>query len=368
MGLSIITVNLALVCVESALYGVFFVLAVTSLAVLVVRHGQDSAGAALSLRATLRSPLFLATVILLMTVSAHWLLTVRRLFDAYVYTNGGEEPATYYLEIEAATHVASTAFVIASVIVGDIILIYRIWVVWGHRWSMIIFPALCTMGYAASGTSVVQLFATFVPGESIFVSESQRRVITTVALTLSTNIYGSVSIAYRIWTTNRAMKNERMMLPGMSLTEAFVIFVESAALYTFWTLFFLCAYAAQSLLEAFAFHNIPAATGISFMLIIVRVGLGFSFAHPPTPHDPGATRLVAFTVSRTVAVERSTDFALPPRRRLHGAADPGVLSKRDLLRAADGRESDEFERELAGAKDAPGSQLAPLPRLARSPV
>lgn len=55
--------------------------------------------------------------------SQHWIVTVQRLFDAFVYTNNGQAPSTYYLTIEAATHVAATAFVVASVIVGDIILV-----------------------------------------------------------------------------------------------------------------------------------------------------------------------------------------------------------------------------------------------------
>lgn len=38
--------------------------------------------------------------------------------------------------------------------------------------------------YLACGISVVQLFAIFVPGESIFVPQAQRRIITTVSLTL----------------------------------------------------------------------------------------------------------------------------------------------------------------------------------------
>ncbi|KAJ2990813.1 hypothetical protein NUW54_g8366 [Trametes sanguinea] len=216
------------------------------------------------------SPLFLATAMLLMTVTAHWVLTVRRLFEAFIYDDGGQQPTKYFLTVEANTQVAATAFVVSSVIVGDIILTYRIWVVWDRRWSFIIFPSLCTLGYVAMGFSVVQLFAAYVPGESIFVNAAQRRIITTAALTLSTNIYGTVSIAYRIWKSNRAMKQE-VAMPKKGLPEALVIFIESAALYTTWTLFFLVSYSSNSLLEAFAFHCIPAATGISFTLIILSV-------------------------------------------------------------------------------------------------
>ena len=76
---AIVEVNLATVCVQSALYGVFFVLAVTALVVLIMRHKREHAPSqfatsASQSRAVLlglsRSPLFFATVILLFTVTA----------------------------------------------------------------------------------------------------------------------------------------------------------------------------------------------------------------------------------------------------------------------------------------------------------
>ena len=95
-----------------------------------------------------------------------------------------------------------------------------------------------------------------------------------------------------------------------------------------WTFFFLVSYIASSPLEAFAFHCIPAATGISFMLIIVRVGLGFSWAEPVGSQlglapmsiaaraqtEGGGTyplTMIRLDVTRTVERETVTDFALP---------------------------------------------------------
>ncbi|EJF59455.1 hypothetical protein BD309DRAFT_1053997 [Dichomitus squalens] len=324
-------VNLALTCVESALYGAFVVLAVTSLVVLIARHGKDTGlSSSLSPAGVIQSPLCMGTVMLLITVTGHWITTVIRLYEAIRDETGGTQASAYYLTVEAKPHVVATAFVVASVIVGDIILTYRIWVVWHRKFSMIIFPILCTLGYTATGTSVVELFAIFNRGESIFVRASQKRIITTAALTLSTNVYGTVSIAYRIWVTNRAMKHGRMKGSSIGLYEALVIFIESAALYTSWTLFFLVSYSASSLLETFAFHCIPVVTGISFMLIIVRVGLGFSWSEdtgeslgvttrvpvvgrlPTRGQDSGEPyplRMITLNVTRTV--ERETDFALP---------------------------------------------------------
>ncbi|KAI0820900.1 hypothetical protein BC628DRAFT_1329406 [Trametes gibbosa] len=343
-SMTAVGVNLALACIESLLYGMFFVLAMTSLAVLVGRHTKRSSS--YSGRTGCRSdriwtsPLFVATMLLLATVTSHWLITVRRVFDAFLYYDGGRAPMAYYLTVEAPTQVIGTAFVVASVIVGDIILTYRIWTIWDRRWTLIIFPTLCTLAYTALGFSMVQLFASYAPMESIFMTAARRRVITTSALTLATNLYGTgvrrpycLGMLCRMWLSPA---NE--LTPPMQ--EALVIFIESAAFYTFWTLFFVVSFSANSLLEQFAFHCIPAATGISFMLIVVRVGLGFHWSQiTALSAGPAGTGLMhhgsahsrrpsmrkpalayparAITLNVTRTIEQETDYALrmPPELR-----------------------------------------------------
>ena len=76
---TILQANLATICFSSALYGIFFVLTVTSLAVTVRRHNVESAGAiptSAAVKPKFRftgpwhSPLFIATLILLLVISA----------------------------------------------------------------------------------------------------------------------------------------------------------------------------------------------------------------------------------------------------------------------------------------------------------
>ncbi|KAI0631823.1 hypothetical protein C8Q77DRAFT_1228829 [Trametes polyzona] len=343
-----IGVNLALACIESLLYGMFFVLAMTSLAVLVGRHtnrsstysGRSCAGA----DRIWTSPLFVATMFLLATVTSHWLISVRRVFDAFMYYDGGQAPMEYYLMVEAPTQVIGTAFVVASVIVGDIILTYRIWTVWDRRWIFIVFPTLCTLAYTGLGISMVQLFASYAPGESIFMTAARRRVITTSALTLALTpalLRRNDCVSDMVEQPgDEAQSHVRRCRPHR---VSLVIFIESAAFYTFWTLFFVVSFCANSLLEQFAFHCIPAATGISFMLIVVRVGLGFhwsqitalgvgptgltvhhhyasrrpSMRKPALPYPP---RAITLNVTRTI--EQETDYALrmAPEFR-HGSAE-----------------------------------------------
>ena len=83
--------------------------------------------------------------------------------------------AEYYLMTEATPHVVSSAFVVASVIVGDVIMVraapngvlyvvfirlvdvqaYRVWIVWNKKFVSIIFPALCIFAYIGEQISVM---------------------------------------------------------------------------------------------------------------------------------------------------------------------------------------------------------------------
>ncbi|KAH9850457.1 hypothetical protein C2E23DRAFT_869920 [Lenzites betulinus] len=352
-SMSAVGVNLALACIESLLYGMFFVLAMTSLAVLVGRHSGTNRSSTYSVRSGCgtdriwTSPLFVATMLLLATVTSHWLITVRRIFDAFLYFDGGRAPMEYYLTVEAPTQVIGTAFVVASVIVGDIILTYRIWTVWDRRWALIVFPTLCTLAYTALGISMVQLFASYAPMESIFMTAARRRVITTSALTLATNLYGT-GTNDRIPDMDEQQSDEAQshLWRRRAHRVALVIFIESAAFYTFWTLFFVVSFSANSLLEQFAFHCIPAATGISFMLIVVRVGLGFHWSQiagagaavprsasvcarqpsmrigKPAPPPTFPARAITLNVTRTI--EQETDYALRMTPELR-QADAGEM-------------------------------------------
>lgn len=70
---SIVKANLATVCIESFLYGIFFVLSVTSMFVS-LHHRRPLAGESLRsrlfLRSVCRSPMFIAAIVLTMTITA----------------------------------------------------------------------------------------------------------------------------------------------------------------------------------------------------------------------------------------------------------------------------------------------------------
>lgn len=59
-----------------------------------------------------------------------------------------------------------------------------------------------------------------------------------------------------------------------SLTAVSVVIIESAALYTAWSMFYSIAYQLKSELQNVAIETLPAVAGISLTLINVRASLG----------------------------------------------------------------------------------------------
>ncbi|EPS94468.1 hypothetical protein FOMPIDRAFT_1134324 [Fomitopsis schrenkii] len=289
----LVSANIATIFLESFLYGNFFVLTITSVYLLAYRRkrllaSQHPQGAARAVAAVLfRSPMFLGAISLFVTITSHWILTCIRAFDAFVNFQNGTAPLEFYGNLKDITEVVKTGWLMSSLVIGDTLVIYRLWVIWNRRTWVIIFP-LCTLGgLTACGVGITYQFSQYYPGENVFVSEAGRWITSDCVFTLCTNVYSTSMIAYQVWRSHRRVK----VYSGTNVLSMLAVFIESAALYTMWTMFFFIAYQSHSNLQFVAVDSWPAMSGISFMLINVRVGLGwaqsgsdqnFSSTAPPT--------------------------------------------------------------------------------------
>ncbi|PCH34861.1 hypothetical protein WOLCODRAFT_79122 [Wolfiporia cocos MD-104 SS10] len=272
---SIVSTNLATVCAEGFLYGIFFVLSLSSIYLLVHRqnHTSKRSGAhKAGQRSIYASPMLIGAVAMTVTITGHFICTATRLFEAFVYFDDGKQAMRYYMEIGAPVYVAKTALFMATLILGDALVTYRVWIVWNYSIMVVAFPICMIIGLIICGVGVTYQFAKFVPGDVIFETVSARWMNSDAAFTLCTNLYGSVMISLRVWRAHQALKH----CGGGSLMGAVAIFVESAALYTMWTLLWLIAYHAKTNVQTTFADSWSAIAGIAFMLINVRVGLGWA--------------------------------------------------------------------------------------------
>lgn len=136
---SLVTANLATVCVESVLTGIFWVLYAGSTYLLVQRHRMQAVQAAgASTRSLFKSPMFIASNIIFATVTAvsnspvrlsaqtahgprqHWGLTIYRLFYAFdTIQTGTESLFFFFANMREPSEIAKTACFLITVLTSD---------------------------------------------------------------------------------------------------------------------------------------------------------------------------------------------------------------------------------------------------------
>ncbi|ESK88800.1 hypothetical protein Moror_17134 [Moniliophthora roreri MCA 2997] len=230
----VVSICLANVAVESLLYGIFFVLNIGSIVLICFPLSDVTKKESISRRVQMavKKPMFLGAIALFVSITGHWICTVLRLFGAVVFSEKG--PSAYYEDLSENLYAIKTGFIEASLIIGDSMLIYRLWMVWSRNYYVIVIPILTLTGLIAL-------------------------------------------IGYRIWWTERQSRYSGATRVGRSnLSSVLAIFIESALLYTSWTVAFIATYAAESRVESVIADCWAAMAGISFGLINVRIGLGWA--------------------------------------------------------------------------------------------
>ncbi|KAI9001456.1 hypothetical protein BD414DRAFT_474685 [Trametes punicea] len=334
---SVLAANLVSIYIECTLFGIFLILSFTSL-VLLARRQRAAFGLQYNtprlstwphrlayLFAMLKSPLIAANVLLILVNTVHWVIAMHRFYIAIVDHDNTQGAVDYVNDLAQPLEIGRTALLFVDMLVGDIVMNYRTWLVWKRDYRAIIFPCITTAGLLASGIGILYEFGTLNADSGPFTATFGPWILAECVSTLCTNLYDTLMIAYKIYSLNRlSKKNGLMIASGNSLMEGLVIFIESAALYSAWTTMFVILYVSGSSLQTIGSGCGPTVIGIAFMLITVRVGLGLGFdtrraGNPSTtlpsrlgdrPFSENTIPMhaIALDISRTV--EQEVDYSL----------------------------------------------------------
>lgn len=264
LHISIISVSVTSLAIESLLFGCFLLLSSTSCYLLLAKERHSDRPK--NKLAALTTPLILANLLLPLTITTHWVLSIVRAVDAFVKSDSGSSARVYYEDLTSTLFVVKTGFVILTLIVGDSVMLYRMRTVFKYNRSTVVFPLCCTCGFIACGIGTVFQFSKLSTNRNVFLASIG------IVFTFITNVYCSAFIAWKIYRVNAATTS----LIGKGLGGITTIIVESALIYTAWTIMFMGAYLSSSNLVFIFADTIPVITGISFMLINVRIGLGWA--------------------------------------------------------------------------------------------
>ncbi|KAI0041521.1 hypothetical protein FA95DRAFT_1565321 [Auriscalpium vulgare] len=242
--------------------------------------------------------------------TAHIALSLRQLLEAFVYIPSPTPPLysiLYWADETNPVAIAKTVMYDTSVWLQDIILIWRMYVVWGRNWKICVLPFvvdLAHMGVAYTATVLISK-----PDADIYANTLARIGPVGWSLDLAVNVTVTAAIAGRLlWMGSKvASISSRGMGPqNRYLTSVFTI-VESGALFAAVTLVMLVLYLV---------HSPVALTGIDIsvqlavltpLLIIVRVGLGLTHSLPKAYE----TYLANTTYSQGTYGQSSTFYAAP---------------------------------------------------------
>ncbi|EIW84491.1 hypothetical protein CONPUDRAFT_26322, partial [Coniophora puteana RWD-64-598 SS2] len=133
----------------------------------------------------------------------HWIMTVYIFFHAFAIYEGGREPQYYYTYAGQHAEAVQTAFLIATLITVDIVLIYRLWMVWNRHIMVVVLPILSLVGLLVGGTFQVYSFAAANVKGGANDPNLARWILANCSFILTTNVYCTTMIVWRVWRTKR---------------------------------------------------------------------------------------------------------------------------------------------------------------------
>ncbi|KAH9838021.1 uncharacterized protein C8Q71DRAFT_573863 [Rhodofomes roseus] len=247
-----LSANLASFCIESLMCGMFDCLGLTSLYLLHIRKHSEHGK-----RPPLSISIYIAYVTLLVAVTTHWVVSICRLFLG-LGSHGAQEAVEYFADIGQSLHVAQVSIVALCVLIGDAVLVFRLWVVWSYNRAVVAAPL---------GALVMLLGGTIASTEAGYrendglTSKHGKWATGGLVCTLCTTVYCSCMIAGMLLRADRRTK--RTGAPSIMFMAWLPIFIESAAFYTAWTLFYTITYEMQSAARYIGIGGLPAAAGIA---------------------------------------------------------------------------------------------------------
>ncbi|KAK7690206.1 hypothetical protein QCA50_006857 [Cerrena zonata] len=260
--------------------------------------------------------MFSVGALMFIIATLHLAINAYRLVTGYVNhadTTGGV--IAYLGDLSSWHHVLKDGLFATQELFGDSVAIYRCWVIWNHNYRIILIPSILFLATTALAYAALALFTQLPPDTSIFSTHFKLRHWITIfyALEVVQSALITGFIAYRIWTTDRAVAPFRPDARG-KLLPIVRILIESVALQLTAEFILLILYAVKNNGQYIVLETICSLVGITYTALTIRVTLQLQLRETFS-QDPGLSSLDFHSTSRSSGRRRSdlTDnIILPP--------------------------------------------------------
>ncbi|KAG2030043.1 hypothetical protein BDR03DRAFT_975104 [Suillus americanus] len=256
-----VTQAVGLVC-EALLYGVYCVLFIISVTILIKRYRVSN------------RVVWVANCLLFTTSTAHFALMFNHFYIAL-------ENAPFSDFANETPELMGANLMISVVdVIGDSLLLYRCWLVWGKNFYVIVLPLLTALVGFGCILPIPSLLMSINPTSPVPPAQIVPLTIAGYVLPLCTNIMVTGLIAGRIWYMSRIPVVDEHGKPAILKIATggrpMMLIIESGALYMITQLIFVILVATRNPAEAVLSLAGTQIYGIASTLIIIRVGLGIS--------------------------------------------------------------------------------------------
>ncbi|KIJ52201.1 hypothetical protein M422DRAFT_157182 [Sphaerobolus stellatus SS14] len=249
-------------------------------------------------------------------------LNLYNIIRAFVLFSG--EPTEAFNDISNWVNIMKTLSVTVQTSIGDAVLVYRCWVVYGKSIRVVALPTLLWMGNAVCTIAITRVETRLNHGALVTAKELQPWITTFWSLTISLNIITTGLLISRIWRIEKANDVLRQSIRTKityrrsNLRQAMRNIMESGLLYTVTAFITFVVYLTNSNAVYPVSDTGIQVVGIAFNLIIIRVtyrereektfrsvDLHSSFALQPVTSAAGLSTHQVCTVEIAVTKEES---------------------------------------------------------------
>ncbi|PBK86866.1 hypothetical protein ARMGADRAFT_1055170 [Armillaria gallica] len=205
--------------------------------------------------------------------TVHVSLGFSRLVEGFIYLRdqpGG--PGAFFSNVSIPANVAKVCIHTVNSILGDSILVWRCYHVWGRDWVICILPILLIIASAVCGFGQTVIFAQAKTTHSAFGPNLQRWNGSLFSLSLVTNVVATSFIAFRIWHLGRQLT----FSSSFKYRRVLTLVVESGLIYSSALVIEITLYLLNTNAFYIIYDPIAQLTAIVPTMIIVMTSLGLT--------------------------------------------------------------------------------------------
>ncbi|KAG1737464.1 uncharacterized protein EDB91DRAFT_476771 [Suillus paluster] len=240
--------------------------------------------------------LFLSCIFHISVSTAHNVISLLQSLEGFTTPAIISVPngSSLYFVTTTALFIANLALYIANVLAQDLLLIWRLYIVWNHNWKLVIVFLIVEAAHITCAITSVVLIAQ--PSEQLFSQSVQAFGKASWSLDLFLNTFVTSGIAYCLWHAGREVSD----FTGRNVYKAAMFtIIESGALIASCTVVMFALDIAGSPAGLMAVNVAVQIATTTPLLIIARLGLGLT--HGDT-HFEKSSSIPAVTFAPPVQV------------------------------------------------------------------